>query len=72
MDNQGLINAGAAGGTIAMALLDALIAKGVLSKVDASVILEHAHGKIRGTYSSDGTGAAAIVGAARNAIAKRV
>jgi hypothetical protein len=70
MSDKGLINTGAAGGTIAMALLDALIAKGILSKVDAAVILDHAQGKLKYAYGAEDTDAVAMVGAARSAIAK--
>lgn len=61
MSNQDLTEAGAAGSAVAFALLDALIAKEVLSKADALAILGDAQRNLANIYKPHGAAAAGIV-----------
>ena len=62
MSKQTVIDSGAAGGAIAMALLDLLIAKGTISKEEGVTLLGAVQKSIGAIHGSDGTGAALIVG----------
>lgn len=70
MSNQTLINSGAAGGTTALALLDLLIAKGVITKGEATKLLADAQRAISVIHGTGSDGAQRVVGGIYKRVSK--